>query len=297
MRLEYTFVHRMKNASVAVSKLRKVVLSRSVNFSAVNKLWSKIEPEFENLNGPDLVSATFSMHMIGRKFPLADNGKILFVTLTQTSQKSISQMTVSDLSKFLFAYGFLVREFGTTLTPPVDHTRTVDLVIGQILSESGTVIPSDCIMRIVKGVHLCRIPVSEKLIELFNRVDIDTLKKMDEKVFVVRAMMDYGLFDDGKFLRILEKVIDSDLSASSAASLLYCCAMASFGAEKFEQPLMQVFHKCEISPTNPKSLIPLWSFEILGLLTSEMKRMDNIQEIVEAGLVSNDMRPNTCRFI
>ena len=281
----------MKNASVAVARIRKKLLNSSMSDLKwdAHSLWSNIESDMEMLSGSELSSVAFSMQVLSQKLPaeFQENRKNLFVNLTKISSKKAQEMSIDDVSKFLLAYGFLVREFRRTLTTPVDHSRTVELLMSQLLVNT---IESRNIMRIVKGIHMCRIPVSDNLIELFNRVDINTLRSMDEKVFVVRSMIDYGLFDEVKLAQILRGEDVARLSPTSAASLLYTCAMSSFGADEFKEPLMQVFHKSDIGQSNMKSLVPLWSLEILGLLGPEVIALPNVRSLVESGLLSPDIR-------
>lgn len=284
----------MSNGLKLVSRLRQASLGRWTG-SSILPLWNQIRPLLGTLDGSMIASLVFSMNRMYRS--AANNEEIksvrneLFHAITKNqSTTSLTEMSTNDLSKFILAYGFLVREFGSTL----DHVRIADSVLTELVtSRDLTVFSAQSLLMVLKGIHMCRVPVSSNLIQFFNSIDIDSLSDIDGKIFLLRAMVDYGLVDYTKFSQTV-RCTDTQsviMTESAAVSLLYSCAMTRFCPAELKAVLLRVATRCNIASTNQKpSLIALWSLEMMGILSQELRESSEFTHVVNAGLASTDSR-------
>jgi hypothetical protein len=140
---------------------------------------------------------------------------------------------------------------------------------------------------LVKGVAMCRLPLSEDLVKFFRSVDVKKLN-IDSKIYVLRAGIDYGLANTS----LLHDIQDMDLdgmSKSSAVSLLYCSAMIYHRLEP--DVCNRLVEKCGIDSNDMKSLIPLWACTVMGMDLRSWNTV--IKELISKSRHSNNPRDRT----
>lgn len=235
----------------------------------------------ESLTGTQLARALSRMNSDRLRIPPAAMADMYSQICHRGSREQLGSMSSRELSMFAPAFGFLVKQWWKK----ADHVKFSQHLVSRAAELVSAASPKES-RDLVKGIALLRVPLSEALINFFRSVRIEGMSK-DEQVYVLRAGIDYGLLNTSLMYTLIGD--KQNLSASSARSLLYCCAMA--GCDVVSHVGSRLLELSEIISHDMKSLIALWSASVLGITIDTNNPA--IRHLLEKGKASSDPRDRT----
>ena len=259
---------------ITSNPFRKKVISHSL-IAQIETLFS--QNLFREIPPKHIASILTSCSILGNDCPEVFLRSIYTSIARNLSPETIDNMSDLDFSRTVVSFGFLVkRRLANT-----DHTRVGSVLLRSAHTRFTSCASTSSIIRtIVKGISMMRLPLSAELISFYRDIPWQRLSSFDEKIFVCRSAIDYGLLNKSLLLALVNELPGAAVRPESAASLLYCLAMS--GIDSVDPSVaMHLLNRAD-----RVKLTPFWACHILGI---ELKDISHRKQI-EAGLNSPDSR-------
>lgn len=252
---------------------------RKVPDNFINEVERAVSQSFADITPKQFSSIMTSVSMLKNHCPSTLQVLLLGSISRDFSTKMAEALSPKDFSSLLLSFGFLVKH---TASKIIDHTRAGRIMVmhaTKIMNDyrSDTFVPRN----MVKGTALLRLPLDACLVDFFRSASSLALP-FDERVYVCRAAIDYGIRPT-QLLTELVRAKPDTMNPRTARSLLYCLAMAGVSPSQGQmlQRLVDAAFACD-------KLLTLWACHILGYDSGIST--ERLGEIISTSLMSDNPR-------